>query len=98
MFSLYLHLRSQSCAAHAFSSNEDLPLVVYGLDDEAQGWTDAVDVFIHDSLHDCGLAAIVQTTIRLSAAAPKNSHHLLTASVSSSPCPSSELSSEPTTF
>lgn len=37
-----------------------LPVVVNGLDDEAEGGADGVDVFPHYSLDNCGLACIVE--------------------------------------
>lgn len=39
-----------------------LPVIVNGLDDKTESWTDAIDVLIHDLLYDCGLSGIVQPT------------------------------------
>jgi len=38
-----------------------LPVIINGFNDEAQRWTDAVDVLIHDLLDDGGLPCIVQS-------------------------------------
>ena len=39
-----------------------MPLIVDGLDDEAKGGADGVDIFTHNPLHNSRLAGIIETT------------------------------------
>jgi len=48
--------------AKTYNHHPDLPFVVHGLDDEAKGWTDVVDVFIEHPLDYCCLASIIQAS------------------------------------
>lgn len=43
---------------------ELLPLVVDGLDDEAQRGTDGIDIFAHDALDNRGLPSIIEATAK----------------------------------
>ena len=72
---------------HTYRSS---PVIVDGLDDEAQGWTDAVHVLIHDLLDDCCLPGVVQSTVHCQHRSRRLSG-TLTASGFSSPCLSDEL-------
>jgi len=93
IFSLYLSpglvVASETCR---FSI---LPLVVDGLDDEAQRGTDGVDILAHDPLDNGGLAGIVETPgDATSGYNLANGAARLTASGSEAPCPSTWLSEE----
>lgn len=65
MFNLYLLWLVLVCQSSKQSSY--VPAVVDGLYYETKRWTDAVDIFIHDLLHDSRLSCIVQAPCMQSA-------------------------------
>ena len=64
-----------------------LPLIINRSDNESQGWADSADILLHDLLDDGGFPCIVQAAGSLSER--DRALAVLTASKSSSPCPSS---------
>lgn len=60
--------------------------ILNGLDYKTQRWTHTLHIFLHDLLHDRGLASIIEATTRVSISAGRHSTSR-TASESSSPCP-----------
>lgn len=64
------------------------PFIVDGLDDEAQRGTDAVDILIHDLLHNRSLSSIVQSPALFISylLSLRASQKLLTTLESASPC------------
>lgn len=65
MFNLYLQQGQLSSLASLLRVCF-IPSVVNGLDDEAKCRAHAMDVFMHDLLHDCRLACIVQSSSKAS--------------------------------
>jgi hypothetical protein len=63
MLSLYL-LTSQHCRIRLIGvSDSHSPFIVDRLDDETQGWTDCVDVLVHDLFYYCRFSRVVQPTV-----------------------------------
>ena len=41
---------------------DSIPIIINSFDDEAKGWADIVDVFLHNPLDDGCLPSVVQAT------------------------------------
>lgn len=64
-----IRYRCSVCICSPFSKDNHmparvahLPIIVDGLNNEAERGTDAVHILAHDPLDDCGLAGIIETS------------------------------------
>lgn len=64
MFSLYLGKIVSGCRCLSLEIAGNLPLIVDGLDDEAQRRAHSIHVFPHDFLDDGRLSSVIQATVR----------------------------------
>jgi hypothetical protein len=92
MLSLYLESSQNRRRAGGQEGRRCLPVVVDGLDDEAEGGAHGVDVLAHDLLDDGGLACIVEAAASWSTPVyaqvrMNNGRARNTASICEAPCP-----------
>lgn len=59
MLSLYLQQEALNTVTFVACWWFCLPLEIDCLDDKSQGWTDSIDVFVHDFLHNRRFTCIV---------------------------------------
>lgn len=94
MFSLYLPFVSTT---YHFGSSHNSPIVLNRLNYKTEGRADGIDILVHDLLHDRGLSCIIKTALVSQRSFILDHPATLTASVSSSPYLSGELSARLTT-